>query len=127
MSSSAPNLKVITNRANPKRKAPDYVPSAMEIRNDRLVKDIRHARKSLRQESIRLRKTALGVLLLSVVSMALWVFFATYARAVLGIGTMIILGLVGVACVVGTMAIAGVLTAIAYSLEDESKKLSKEV
>lgn len=113
---SARNLKVINPRAK-KEKCPDYVPSALEVQRDTLITDIRSARKSIRKEDALIRKMVLAVLVLNLVGTYLWVTIGTYVHTTLGSGTLTAIGLIGAACIIGTLAVALRLTAVADILE----------
>lgn len=104
-----------------------YIPSLLEFRHEELLSEVRHTRKHLRRQALALRRTALWTMFLSVISMALWVFFADYARDALGIWSMLILGVIGIACVIGAFILAGIMSSVSYNLENEAKFLSKEV
>lgn len=127
--STAKNLRVIATNKKSKHAHYEsgYIPSALENQHNKLVADARQTRKNLRRESALLRKTALPNMMVSVVNMVLWIFLASYAREILGVACMIVCGVIGVACVFYSLLVSVVMASVSYTMEDEAKRLSKEV
>lgn len=115
-------LSIVYPASNRHTKAPNKASSFLsdDARNKRKIA------KALREEARLLKQTALSVILFGFGCEAVLFYIGSFVKETLGVLGLIVIGICGVLCALGSLLLAAIMASTSYTLVDNAKQLLKE-